>query len=143
MDYCLLGYYVTAAQQSRKPADQGEPMLDKPFVDHFAAQWIAAWNAHDLSRILAHYADDFEMSSPYIAQLFSVPSGTLKGKQAVEAYWHKALERMPTLRFELVDTLVGVNSVVLYYRGARGMAAEVFEFNAAGRVTRAAAHYAT
>src|ERR1700723_3107179 len=28
------------------------------------AEWIAAWNAHDLPRILSHYADDFEMSSP-------------------------------------------------------------------------------
>ena len=25
--------------------------------DAFAAEWIAAWNAHDLDRILAHYAE--------------------------------------------------------------------------------------
>lgn len=117
-------------------------MLNKDFADHFAAEWIAAWNAHELPRILSHYADDFEMSSPYIAQLFGEPSGTLKGKAAVGAYWQKALERMPTLRFELVDALAGVNSVVLYYRGVRGMAAQVFFFNEAGLVTKACAHYA-
>lgn len=58
------------------------------------------------------------------------------------AYWRRALERMPTLRFELVDMLAGVDSLVLYYRGARGMAAEVFYFNEAGLVKRAGAHYA-
>ena len=24
----------------------------------FAREWVAAWNAHDLGRILSHYADD-------------------------------------------------------------------------------------
>jgi len=117
-------------------------MLTQDFADHFAADWIAAWNAHDLPRVLAHYADDFEMSSPYIVQLLGEPAGKLKGKAAVGAYWRRALERVPTLRFELVDTLVGVDSLVLYYKGARGLAAEVFFFNEAGLVSKAAAHYA-
>ena len=117
-------------------------MLTQDFADHFAADWIAAWNAHDLQRVLAHYADNFEMSSPYIVQLLGEPAGKLKGKAAVGAYWRRALERMPTLRFELVDTLVGVDSLVLYYKGARGLAAEVFFFNEAGLVSKAAAHYA-
>jgi ketosteroid isomerase-like protein len=116
-------------------------MLSKDFVDHFAAEWIAAWNAHDLPRILAHYADDFEMSSPYMAQLLGEPLGTLRGKAAVGEYWRRGLERTPTLRFELVSTLVGVDSLVLCYKGARGMAAEVFFFDAAGKVSKACAHY--
>ena len=116
-------------------------MLTKEFATHFAAEWIAAWNAHDLPRILSHYTDDFEMSSPYIVQLLGEPGGKLKGKAAVGEYWRRALERTPTLHFELVDTLVGVDSLVLYYRGARGLAAEIFYFNAAGVVTKAGAHY--
>ena len=116
--------------------------MSKEFAERFAAEWIAAWNAHDLARILAHYADDFEMSSPYIAQLLGEPSGTLRGKEAVGDYWRYALERTPALQFELVSTLVGVDSLVLYYKGARGMAAEVFFFDAAGKVTKACAHYA-
>jgi hypothetical protein len=117
-------------------------MLTKDFADHFAADWIAAWNAHDLERILSHYTEDFEMSSPYIVQLLGEPSGTLKGKNAIGNYWRRALERTPTLQFELVSTLVGVDSLVLYYKGARGMAAEVFFFDAAGKVSKAGAHYA-
>lgn len=117
-------------------------MLSKEFADHFAAEWIDAWNSHDLNRILSHYTDDFEMSSPYIAQITGELSGILKGKESVRAYWAKALELKPTLHFELVSTLVGAESITLYYHGARGMAAEVFFFNPSHRVSKACAHYA-
>lgn len=116
-------------------------MIDRDFAEHFAADWVAAWNSHDLDRILSHYADDFEMSSPYIAQLAGESSGILRGKAAVGAYWKLALARMPELRFELMTTLVGAHSVTLYYQGARGLAAEVFFFGPDRRVSRAAAHY--
>ena len=31
--------------------------VDSAFAEHFANDWIAAWNAHDLDRVLSHYAD--------------------------------------------------------------------------------------
>ena len=117
-------------------------MITREFAERFAAHWVDAWNRHDLEAVLSHYADDFEMASPYIVSIAGEPSGTLQGKAAVRAYWAAALEQLPDLRFELVDTLVGVDSVTVYYRGVRGMVAEVFWFDAAGRVVRAAAHYA-
>jgi ketosteroid isomerase-like protein len=117
-------------------------MITRDFAEHFAAEWVAAWNAHDLPRILSHYADDFEMASPYIARIADETSGVLKGKAAVGAYWQTALARMPELRFELKEILVGAQSLTLYYLGARGMAAEVFFFDGKGLVTKAAAHYA-
>lgn len=116
-------------------------MLDKTFADRFAADWIDAWNTHDLDRILSHYTDDFEMSSPVIIQLAGVPSGTLPGKEKVGAYWAKALQRSPDLHFELITTLVGISSITLYYKGVRGLSAEVFHFNLEGKVTKAYAHY--
>ena len=116
-------------------------MIDKAFAEHFATEWIDSWNSHDLDRILSHYSDDFEMVSPLIAQIANEPSGVLKGKVAVGAYWAKALERIPDLRFELVTTLVGVESITIYYRGARGLSAEVFHFDDAEKVSKAFAHY--
>ena len=108
----------------------------------FAEEWIAAWNAHDLDRILSHYTDDFEMSSPYIVEVAGEPSGTLKGKPAVGAYWSKALARFPDLRFELIDVLAGADSVAINYHGrGRRRVCEVFFFDAAGKVRKAAAHY--
>ncbi len=117
-------------------------MIDKLFAEHFSSAWIDAWNSHDLPRILAHYADAFEMSSPVIIQMMGEPSGTLTGKQAVGAYWAKALQRMSDLQFELRTTLIGVRSITLYYQGPRGLAAEVFHFDPDQKVIRAYAHYA-
>ncbi len=117
-------------------------MLTPEFAERFAHEWIEAWNSHDLDRILSHYTEDFVMASPRIAVVAGEPSGILRGRQAVGAYWSKALELAPDLRFEHIATLVGADSVVIHYRGVRGPAAEVFFFDAAGQVTRAAAHYA-
>lgn len=117
-------------------------MLDKAFATKFASAWIAAWNSHNLTRILSHYSEDFEMSSPVIVQIVGEPSGKLKGKKAIGAYWSNALQRIPDLHFELVTTLVGIDSITLYYKGHRGMSAEVFHFGPDEKVIRAFAHYA-
>ena len=117
--------------------------MDHAFAQGFASDWIEAWNAHDLQRILSHYAEDVVLSSPMIVQLTGEASGLLHGKAAVGAYWAKALARVPDLRFELLSVLLGVDSVTLTYKGVRGrLAAEVFHFGAGGQVQRAYAHYA-
>lgn len=90
---------------------------------------------------LPHYSEDFQMASPYISQIAGKPSGMLKGKAAIRDYWSAALLRMPILRFELVQTLIGADSIAIYNRGVRGMATEVFFFDNGGLVHRAAAHY--
>lgn len=116
--------------------------MDNTFAQQFAREWIDAWNSHDLGRVLSHYADYFEMNSPVITQIAGEPSGRLKGKTAVGDYWAKALGLIPDLHFELISTLVGVNSITLYYKGARDrLAAEVFHFGPDGKVVEAFAHY--
>ncbi len=108
----------------------------------FSQEWIAAWNARDLDAVLAHYREDFEMSSPFIAQIAGVAGGVLKGKPAVRQYWAAALARAPELRFDHIATMAGVDSIVIHYRGPGGrLCAEVFAFDAQGLVYKAAAHY--
>jgi len=116
--------------------------MDTTFAERFGREWVAAWNSHDLEHILGHYDDDFEMSSPIIIALAGEPSGKLRGKPAVRAYWAKALEKSPDLHFELLTVLAGVNSVTVYYRGPRGLVAEVLHFGPSGKVATAFAHYA-
>ena len=116
-------------------------MIDPEFASRFAREWIDAWNSHDLDRILAHYDDDFEMSSPIIRTLADETSGKLRGKTAVRAYWAKALEKVPDLRFKLVTVLAGVESVKVYYKGHRGLSAEVLHFDRSGKVRAGFAHY--
>ena len=64
-------------------------LMEKSFADSFAADWIKLWNAHDLERILAHYADDFDRSSPMISNLLAI-NPARSGKAAVRAYWSAA-----------------------------------------------------
>lgn len=117
-------------------------MLTRDAALAFAQEWIDAWNSHDLDRILSHYTDDFEMSSPLIISIFGEPSGTLKGKQRVRAYWAMGLERRPGLRFELLDVFGGAGGVVILYRSEQQhQVAELLLFDEHGRVRVGAAHY--
>ena len=131
-----------AAAHDAGKSETNEVLMEKGFAERFAKEWVAAWNSHDLERILAHYDDDFEMSSPIITALVGEPSGRLRGKTAVGAYWAKALQSIPNLRFELLTALAGVNSIIVYYSGHRGLAAEVLHFGPSGKVREAFAHYA-
>jgi len=115
--------------------------VEKDIALQFAEHWIEAWNSHDLDRIMSHYAEDFAMSSPIIRLLTSEASGVIKGKELVREYWARALEKTPDMKFELIGVYSGVNSLLIHYRGHRGLSAEVFHFDGDGMVIRAFAHY--
>ena len=108
----------------------------------FAEEWVAAWNAHDLERILSHYRDDVEIITPMIKMSLGVDTGSLVGKAAIANYWRAALEKMPDLHFELLDVCTGVNSIAVYYKSVMDkLAIEVMEFDDTGRVERVVVHY--
>jgi ketosteroid isomerase-like protein len=117
-------------------------IISPDVAKRFAYSWIEDWNNHDLNAVLSHYADDFEFASPLISSIAGESSGVLCGKAAVRAYWEKGLEQIPALHFELKEVLTGVDSITLYYRGHRGMVAEVFMFDSTGKVKKALACYA-
>jgi hypothetical protein len=116
--------------------------MTRDLAERFADEWIAAWNAHDLPRVLSHYDDDFEMASPLIVEIAGEPSGVLRGKKNVGAYWEKALRRSPDLRFEKLGVFVGARGLAVHYRNQKGrLSVESFEMGEGGLVTRAAAHH--
>lgn len=116
-------------------------MLDDRFYEEFAAEWIAAWNSHDMRRILSHYTESFEFSSPVLAKVIPASGGKLVGTEAAGAYWSKGLSARPDLHFEPVTLLKGVNSAVIYYKGLGGrLCAEFFAFDEGGRVVSSHAH---
>ena len=119
-------------------------MITTQFAQEFAQQWVDAWNSHNLDGIMSHYAEGFEMTSPFIASIIQEPSGTLKGKDNVRAYWSKALERLPDLYFELIEVLVSVDSITIYNHAVLGKrAAEVLFFDNNHKVRRGLAHYSS
>jgi ketosteroid isomerase-like protein len=120
-------------------------MIERSWAEDFARDWIESWNAHDLDRILAHYADDFEMTSPLIVQRLGVVDGKLKGKAAVRRYWSQGLASTPELRFKLIDVIVGVNSVAIIYESHTLVrtVAEYIQFNEGKLGVRAEALHGT
>jgi ketosteroid isomerase-like protein len=111
-------------------------------AQQFAQEWVDSWNSHDLDRIMSHYADDFEMTSPFIAAIAHEPTGTLRGKENVRAYWARALKKIPALHFDLIEVLASVDSITIYYHAVQGKrAAEVLFFDEAGKVRKGVAHY--
>jgi ketosteroid isomerase-like protein len=117
------------------------PVIEPATARAFAAAWVDAWNARDLDRVLAHYAEDVEFRSPFVVSIAGEKSGIVKGKQRLRAYWTAALALLPTLRFDLLDVLTGVDSLTLHYRGHRGRVMETFLVDASGRVVAATACY--
>jgi hypothetical protein len=117
-------------------------LIEQSWANEFAKQWISAWNSHDLDRILSHYVDDFEMSSPLIIERKKDPNGVLRGKAAIRDYWAIGLAANPPLRFELIDVHVGVNTIGIVYRSVgRRRVIELLTFNADKEVIRGSGLY--
>ena len=117
-------------------------MLERSWALEFAEEWVASWNSHDLERILSHYTEDFEMSSPLIVERLGREEGVLKGKAVVAAYWKAGLSLEPPLRFELRDVLVGINQMTIYYRSSgRKVVAETLTFDDGLKVTAGSAQW--
>jgi len=118
-------------------------VLTEADADRFVAEWMEAWNSHDLEAILAHYADDVEYYSPFIAQLAD-PSGRLTGRAALRSYVAAALERFPDLHFDPpIHVAAGAGSVSFVYRSVNGLLAVetlVFGPGTPGRLSVARAH---
>ena len=117
-------------------------MLTKEIAYSLAKQWIAAWNAHDLEKILSHYDEQVELVSPIAAKILDDLSGVVKGKESLRAYFKKGLEVYPDLSFELIDVMWGLSSVVFYYINHKGTkSGEFMEVGATGLVTKVVANY--
>src|SRR5689334_19206035 len=102
-------------------------------IPSFAQEWVAGWNAHDLERILVHYADDVELVSPFVAKLTG-SKGSVRGKAALHDYFARGQKAFPTVRFELIRTYSGMRSCVLEYHSVNNLrAAELMEFDGQGK----------
>jgi hypothetical protein len=117
-------------------------MIDRAWADQFANDWTDAWNSRDLDRILSHYVEDFEMSSPLIIERKIHPSGILRGKPAIREYWATGLAAVPPLKFELIDVHVGVNAIGILYRSiGRRRVIEMLTFDEDKQVIRGGGLY--
>jgi hypothetical protein len=115
--------------------------LSQADADGFARSWVDAWNSHDASRIAAHYSEDVEYHSPFVARI--AVGDALYGRTAVEEYATAALTRYPDLHFgPEITVATGSGSIALVYRSVDDLlAVEVLMLDDTGLVTRAHCHY--
>lgn len=103
--------------------------------------WVEAWNARDLERMLALYDEAAVMTSDRIPAMGFDASGTVRGKEALRAYWGKALGLLPELHFSLIDLFVSPDSVVVFYANERGQKiCEYLRVNDAGLIVQGSAN---
>jgi hypothetical protein len=110
-------------------------------IAEFEREWIGAWNAHDIDRILSHYRDDIRFVSPFAARA-GARHGEVRGLSALRDYFEFGLASYPELHFRPIAALSGIGSIAMHYRSVEDrLAIEVMELDARGQVRRAAAHY--
>jgi len=103
--------------------------------------WVEAWNARDLERVLTLYAEDAVMTSDRIPVMGFDSSGTVRGKDALRAYWGKALGLIPNLHFTVIDVFVSPDSAVVFYENERGKRiCEYLRVNEAGLIVQGSAN---
>ena len=116
--------------------------MDKAQAHAMAREWVDAFNAHDVDRIVSHYADSITLTSRLVIKTLGDPTGTVHGKAALRAYFAKGLANSPDLKFELLDVFTGVSSVAVYVRSSvRGLQLEVMELDADGKIARVLVHH--
>ena len=89
--------------------------------DAFALGWEAAWNSHDLDRILSHYSNGICFRSRKAVAL--VGAGELLGTDALRAYWRHALEEQQDLDFKVQHIFKAHQMMVITYLNHRGVRA--------------------
>jgi ketosteroid isomerase-like protein len=117
-------------------------MLATENANEFARQWIGGWNAHDLDLIIRHYSDDVIFSSPFVARIGAGASGAVHGRAALLKYFRAALDKFPSLSFQLRAVLIGVDTMTILYDSVNGLlAAETMALNDSGQITHVWAQY--
>ena len=107
-----------------------------------AAEWVEAWNAHDLDTIMALYAPQIVFQTPTIIDTLGLADGRVTGREELREHFARGLARLPDLRFDLEQVYVGVRSLAITYRWADGTSvAELHEYDDDGLIARVQALY--
>jgi hypothetical protein len=111
----------------------------------FAQRWADEWNRHDVEAVLAHFAEHAVFSSPVALRVTG--EATIHGKQALRAYWDRALANHASLHFAVKRVLWDADRselAIIYDRAINGQhdrGTEVLTFDADGCVVRGEAFY--
>ena len=97
-----------------------------------AHKWFDAFNSHNFEQLLTLYDDDAEHFSPKLKIKKPETNGVVKGKNALQGWWHESFEQLPTLRYKVTSLTANPDRVFMeYVRTVEGqedmLVAEVLE----------------
>jgi len=109
----------------------------------FAAEWVSAFNAHDVELVLSHYAPDVRLISPFYLRYSDGRTDEVCGLDDLRSYFSSALNRFPNLRFEMLEVAVGSRGMCIRYHTNLDdrIAMECVELDRTGRAVRVTCHY--
>ena len=84
-------------------------------LEALARAWLDAFNAKDLERLLALYADDAVHTSPKLRERHPETRGEVRGKVRLRSWWADAMKRLPTLRYEARHLTASGDRVLMEY----------------------------
>jgi ketosteroid isomerase-like protein len=102
--------------------------------EFIAQQWFAAFNAHDLEKLLSLYDDNAQHFSPKLKIRRPETNGFVTGKAALRDWWQDAFDRLPSLHYKVTSLTANDQRVFMeYVRKVDGeedmLVAEVLEIN--------------
>ncbi len=117
-------------------------MITKKQALEFANDWIKAWNAHDLEKIISHYDENIEYYSMFLTKLSDNKSGKIVGKKSVKKYLKKGLKAYPNLYFKLENVYFGISTIVIQYISVNNLkASEIFEIGKNAKAIKVQCNY--
>jgi hypothetical protein len=89
-------------------------------VQHLAEDWIDAWNAHDLDRIISHYAENVVFEASTVVDRWGREDGRLIGRAEVREQFRKGLELAPNAHFTLEGVFLAPSGYAVLYSRENG-----------------------
>jgi hypothetical protein len=83
--------------------------------EFMAQQWFAAFNAHDLEKLLSLYDDNAQHFSPKLKALRPETNGYVTGTDALRDWWQDAFDRLPTLHYKVTSLTANDQRVFMEY----------------------------
>jgi len=83
--------------------------------NEIAQHWFAAFNKHDLEKLLALYDDEAQHYSPKLKVRQPATNGYISGKEALRAWWQEAFDRLPTLQYDVISITANEERVFMEY----------------------------
>jgi glutathione S-transferase len=128
------------------PGAGPRPAFSRPEdVEAIARAWIAAWNARDLPAVVALFEPDAVIRNAGAAAVTG--ESVVRGHEALQRYWARALDKVSALHFELDEVLWDErrNGALVRYRAhldeRHVVAAKFWRLTASGRIAEGDALY--